>query len=114
MTLKMKKIILILLIYLVACLILNLIVCDNCCEINSQQLPYYKLMKSNARSNQLILSRTSIKNVNECRKFASNKKALAFNYGIENNDGKISLKHIYIGLNWIIMEMHIRKLFLFI
>lgn len=95
----MKKIILILLIYLVACLILNLIVCDNCCEINSQQLPYYKLMKSNARSNQLILSRTSIKNVNECRKFASNKKALAFNYGIENNDGKISLKHIYIGLN---------------
>lgn len=87
--LEMKKIILILLIYL-TCLILNLIVCDNCCEINSQQLPYYKLMKSNARSDQLILSRTTIKNVNECRKFASNKKALAFNYGIENNDGKIS------------------------
>lgn len=82
----MKKIILILLIYLVACLILNLIVCDNCCEINSQQLPYYKLMKSNARSDQLILSRTLIKNVNECRKFALNKKALAFNYGIEIND----------------------------
>lgn len=86
----MKKIILILLIYLVTCLILNLIVCDNCCEINSQQLPYYKLMKSNARSDQLILSRTLIKNVNECRKFALNKKALAFNYGIEINDGKIS------------------------
>lgn len=47
-------------------------------------------MKSNARSDQLILSRTLIKNVNECRKFALNKKALAFNYGIEINDGKIS------------------------
>lgn len=60
--------------------------CDNCYQINSRQLPYYKLVKSNARSNQLILSRKMVQNVNECRNFASVKKALAFNYGIENDD----------------------------
>lgn len=74
--------------YLIACLGLHLITCDNYCEINSRQLPYYKLMKSNARSNQLILSRKTVQNVNECRKFASVKKALAFNYGLDDDYGK--------------------------
>ncbi|XP_068969179.1 uncharacterized protein [Bombus flavifrons] len=80
----MEKLIVILT-YLIACLGLHLITCDNCCEINSRQLPYYKLMKSNARSNQLILSRKTVQNVNECRKFASVKKALAFNYGLDDD-----------------------------
>lgn len=83
----MEKLIVILT-YLIACLGLHLITCDNCCEINSRQLPYYKLMKSNARSNQLILSRKTVQNVNECRKFASVKKALAFNYGLDDDYGK--------------------------
>ncbi|CAD1474925.1 unnamed protein product, partial [Heterotrigona itama] len=65
--------------------------CDNCCQINSRQLPYYKLVKSNARSNQLILSRKMVQNVNECRNFASIKKALAFNYGIEDDDYELNI-----------------------
>ncbi|XP_017765194.1 PREDICTED: uncharacterized protein LOC108554428 isoform X2 [Eufriesea mexicana] len=91
----MKRIITVL-IYITACLTSHLIVCDNCCQINSRQLPYYKLTKSNARSNQLILSRTTVQNVNECRKFASMKKALAFNYGLENyrRDWNIGIQNI--------------------
>ncbi|KOC62981.1 CD209 antigen-like protein D [Habropoda laboriosa] len=59
---------------------LNLIMCDSCCQIDSRELPYYKLMKSNARSDQLILSTATVQNISECRKFAWAKKALAFNY----------------------------------
>lgn len=69
----------------VLCLKLNLIASDVCWRINSRQLPYYKLMKSNWRSNQLIVSRTMVQNVNECTKFARVKKALAFNYGLETD-----------------------------
>ncbi|KAF3426297.1 hypothetical protein E2986_13347 [Frieseomelitta varia] len=86
----MSKLILVLS-YLIACLILNLIMCDNCYQINSRQLPHYKLVKSNARSNQLILSRKMVQNVNECRNFASAKKALAFNYGTENDDHELNI-----------------------
>ncbi|XP_053975358.1 uncharacterized protein LOC128874553 [Hylaeus volcanicus] len=68
-----------------ACLTGNLISSDRCCEINSRQLPYYKLIRSNARSNQVILSRTTVANVNECKEFALAKKALAFNYGLETD-----------------------------
>ncbi|XP_053998851.1 uncharacterized protein LOC128887214 isoform X2 [Hylaeus anthracinus] len=68
-----------------ACLTRNLISSDRCCEINSRQLPYYKLIRSNARSNQVILSRTTVANVNECKEFALAKKALAFNYGLETD-----------------------------
>ncbi|XP_015436509.1 PREDICTED: uncharacterized protein LOC107191881 [Dufourea novaeangliae] len=73
----------VLVICLTVYLIINVILCDRCCKINSRRLPYYKLIKSNARSNQLILSRRTVRNVNECREFALAKKALAFNYGLE-------------------------------
>ncbi|XP_078045982.1 uncharacterized protein LOC144474703 isoform X1 [Augochlora pura] len=66
-------------------LIANVILCDRCNRINLQPLPYYKLIKSNVRSNHLLLSRTVVRNVNECRQFALAKKALAFNYGLESN-----------------------------
>ncbi|XP_076171649.1 uncharacterized protein LOC143148825 isoform X2 [Ptiloglossa arizonensis] len=69
-------------------LISNIVSYDRCCRINSRQLTYYnyyKLIKSNARSNQSILSRTTVSSVNECKKFAMAKKALAFNYGSETN-----------------------------
>ncbi|XP_076249006.1 C-type lectin domain family 4 member E [Calliopsis andreniformis] len=69
----------------IACSILQLIFCDRCCQINSRQLPYYKLIKFNARSNKVILSRKTVRNVNECREFALAKKALAFNYGWETD-----------------------------
>ncbi|XP_017885435.1 uncharacterized protein LOC108628194 isoform X2 [Ceratina calcarata] len=72
-----------LLVYSIACLILKSFACDNCCEINSRRLPYYKLMKSHARSNQFILASAVVQTVNECRKFALTKRALAFNYGLE-------------------------------
>ncbi|XP_076397700.1 C-type lectin domain family 6 member A isoform X2 [Megachile rotundata] len=68
--------------FLTVFLIIDSIVCHPCCQINSSKLPRYKLMKSNARLNQFILSRTVVQNVNECKKFALVKKALAFNYGL--------------------------------
>ncbi|CAL7935721.1 unnamed protein product [Xylocopa violacea] len=75
--------VIVLLIYLTACLTFDLIACDSCWQINSRQMPYYKLIKPNARSNQLVLSTATARNVNECRIFATVKKALAFNYGRE-------------------------------
>ncbi|XP_076675715.1 uncharacterized protein LOC143372917 [Andrena cerasifolii] len=70
---------------LISCLAAGLISCDRCCQINSRQLPQYKLVRSNARSTQLILSRRTVRNLNECKAFALAKKALAFNYGLETD-----------------------------
>ncbi|XP_029033340.2 uncharacterized protein LOC114871515 [Osmia bicornis bicornis] len=78
--------------FLIVLLSINLIKCNPCCQINSYKLPSYKLMKSNARLNQLILSRTMVLNVRECMKFATAKKALAFNYGLET-DHHDDLRH---------------------
>ncbi|XP_043262208.1 uncharacterized protein LOC122403005 isoform X2 [Colletes gigas] len=64
---------------------LSIVLCDRCCRINSRKLPDYKLIRSNVRSNQLILSRTTVRNINECKQFSSAKKALAFNYGLETD-----------------------------
>lgn len=80
------------LIPLIACLTASLILCDRCCQINSRQLPQYKLVRSNARSTQLILSRRTVRNLNECKAFALAKKALAFNYGLETDpSGKVKI-----------------------
>ncbi|XP_031842274.1 uncharacterized protein LOC116431241 isoform X1 [Nomia melanderi] len=83
-TLKMNQVSLIFM-FLSVYLIMNIILCDRCCRISSRQLSYYKLIKSKVRSNNLILSRTAVRNVNECKEFALTKRALAFNYGLENN-----------------------------
>lgn len=107
--LKMKRVIID--IY-ITCLTLDIIVCDNCCQINSRELPYYKLTRSNARSSQSILSRTTVQNVNECRKFASTKKALAFNYGLENyHRGKVIFVIQYACNIWIISVLKVLFLF---
>jgi len=57
-----------------------LAICDRCCSINRHELPRYDLIKSNSRSSQPIISRRVVSNVNECKKFAASKKALAFNF----------------------------------
>ncbi|CAK9829597.1 CD209 antigen-like protein D [Anthophora retusa] len=75
--------VIIIFVYFVTPSTLCLIKCDSCSQINSRELPYYRLTKSNARSNQLIFSTATVQNISECRKFAWIKKALAFNYGLE-------------------------------
>ncbi|XP_029169056.1 uncharacterized protein LOC114939009 [Nylanderia fulva] len=56
-----------------------LAICDRCCLINYQELPQYDLIKTNRRSNQPIISRNVVSNVEECMEFAASKRALAFN-----------------------------------
>lgn len=56
-----------------------LAICDRCCLINYQKLPQYDLIKTNRRSNQPIISRKVVSNVEECKEFAASKRALAFN-----------------------------------
>ncbi|KAG7211815.1 hypothetical protein KM043_011046 [Ampulex compressa] len=67
--------------YSIICEVLILILCDRCCRISSRELPKYKLIRSHGRSNQQIISRKKVADIKECRKFASAKRALAFNYG---------------------------------
>lgn len=56
-----------------------LVICDHCCVINYQELPRYNLIKNNRRSNQPIISRKVVLNVEKCEEFAASKRALAFN-----------------------------------
>ncbi|XP_076647799.1 C-type lectin domain family 6 member A [Halictus rubicundus] len=70
--------------FLMVSLITNVTFCDRCFQINLRPLPYYQLIKTNFRSSHVILSRTTVRSVNECREFALAKKALAFNYGLES------------------------------
>ncbi|KYM96008.1 Lithostathine [Cyphomyrmex costatus] len=57
-----------------------IVICDRCCLIDHHELPQYDLIKTNLRSSQPIISRRVVLNVNECKKFAASKKALAFNF----------------------------------
>ncbi|KAK2587591.1 hypothetical protein KPH14_003719 [Odynerus spinipes] len=65
-------------------LLLDSSVCDRC-AINLRKLPSYKLSRSGARSNQVVVSRKVIRNLDECERFAISKKALAFNFGLNIN-----------------------------
>ncbi|XP_076290562.1 CD209 antigen-like protein C [Lasioglossum baleicum] len=76
-----------------AYLIMNIAFCDRCCQINLRSLPHYKLIKTNVRSSDVILSRTTVRSVNECREFALAKKALAFNYGVESEQWHLNARN---------------------
>lgn len=56
-----------------------LAICDHCCVINYHELPRYNLIKTNWRSNQPIVSRKVVFNLEKCEEFAASKRALAFN-----------------------------------
>lgn len=62
-----------------------LAICDHCCVINYQELPRYDLIKTNWRSNQPIISRKVVSNVEKCKEFAASKRALAFNLASTRN-----------------------------
>ncbi|XP_025262247.1 C-type lectin domain family 4 member E [Camponotus floridanus] len=66
-----------------------LAICDHCCVINYHELPRYNLIKTNWRSNQPIISRKVVFNVEKCEEFAASKRALAFNLvSTRNRAGK--------------------------
>lgn len=68
----------VLLFLLITCAV-YLTICDHCCVINYHELPRYNLIKTNFRSNQPIISRKVVFNVEKCEEFAASKRALAFN-----------------------------------
>ncbi|XP_072760779.1 uncharacterized protein [Anoplolepis gracilipes] len=74
----------VLLFLLIICLA-DLAICDRCCVINYHELPRYDLIKTNWRSNQLIISRKVVSNVKKCEEFAASKRALAFNLASKRN-----------------------------
>lgn len=62
-------------------LLSDLSLCDRCCTINLRKLPLYKLNRYGGHSNETIFSRKVVYNLNQCKRFASSKRALAFNFG---------------------------------
>ncbi|XP_012521472.2 C-type lectin domain family 4 member E [Monomorium pharaonis] len=57
-----------------------LAICDRCCLISRHELPQYDLIKTKSRSSQPIISRKVVPSLDECKKFAALKRALAFNF----------------------------------
>ncbi|KAI4494563.1 hypothetical protein M0804_000764 [Polistes exclamans] len=62
--------------------LLDLSNCDRCCTINFRKLPSYKLIHIGVRSNETIISRKIVHHLHECKEFATSRKALAFNFGL--------------------------------
>lgn len=67
--------------YFLIILISFFLVNNGCRDLNERHAILYKLILSNAKSEQSIMTRRRVSSVSKCMNFAENKNALAFNYG---------------------------------
>lgn len=65
---------------------LEILMINRCFKITRKTAPKFKLIRRNSRSTEFILSQKLLSNIEQCRKFARLKNALAFNfYSIDNS-----------------------------